>query len=155
MTDYESDLKELVQSLEGEILAHDEKSELKRHENRRFTLAIQVCSAVIMLVSGGSAYLGGDASTIFAWLGVIFSSINYILTSWYDKWSPGEERSQHIIAISKKSEILSKIKRQLLAPEDKKEDYFTFYQWIHSQHADVESSTPFLPQKFLEKVKEE
>lgn len=152
---FDKDLRDLSAGLDREIKAHDFKADAKRTENRWFTLAIQICSAAVMLLSGGAAYLQGDAATAFAWLGLIFGAINYGLTSWYDKWAPGEERSHHIIAIAQKSGIQGKINLQLMASPEDRQDPVDFYRWIHEQHSSIESATPYLSGSLLAKFNDD
>jgi len=152
---FTQDLEELSTGLGSEISAHDYKSDVKRKENIRFMMVMKVMAALAMVVSGGAAYLTGDVAVVFAWLGVVFSAANFGLTSWYESWAPGEERAQHIIAISQKSGIQAKVKLQIMAPEADRQDPVDFYRWIHEQTANVEASTPYLPQSLLSKFSKE
>lgn len=145
------DLEQLSNALGTEIAAHDFRSDVKRKENIWFVLFMKIMTALAMVVSGGAAYLTGDAATAFAWLGVIFSAVNFVLTSWYASWAPGDERAQHILAIGQKSAIQGKIKLQLIAPNDEKQNPTDFYKWIHEQAASVGGSSPYLSQALLSK----
>lgn len=152
MEKFVQDLQELSDGLALEISAHDFKADAKRTENIRFMLAIKIVSVVSMVVSGGAAYLTGDAAVAFSWIGVILSAVSFGLTSWYESWAPGEERAQHIIAISQKSGIQSKVKLQIMASEADRQDPVDFYRWIYEQTANVEGSSPYLSQALLEQI---
>lgn len=148
------DLQQLADGLAVEIAAHDYKADVKRTENIRFMLVMKIVAAVGMIISGGAAYLTGDAAVAFSWIGVVLSALNFVLTSWYDSWAPGEERAQHIIAISQKSGIQAKVKLQIMAPESDRQEPVDFYRWIHEQTANVEASTPYLSQGLLARFDE-
>jgi hypothetical protein len=149
---FTGDLQGLADSLKVEIAAHDFKASVKKNENQWFMLAMKVCSALAMIVSGGAAYLTGDAATAFAWLGVIFGALNFGLTSWYDTWAPGEERSKHILAIGQKSSVMAKVNLQIMAPPEDRQDDVDFYRWIHESAADIENNTPYLPGPLLARI---
>lgn len=143
ITRYENDLSKLREGIKGELSIHAELAKKFKKMDRRFLLLIKTIASFSALFSA-LTMLDTEYKYWFNLATVAVAFATAITTGYYEVYSPGEKRIDHIDAIGQKSGIMTKITHQLIARPEDKESYDTFYDWIYDEYADVSSRTPFI-----------